>query len=152
MKDTNHRVLYRHLAHHYGFTLVELMAILVIVGILATTALIRFTPGDVNLQITKNQTMAALVFARETAMARSDGSVVITVVVSEQGVDVRSNGTSIHNLDQRYPLTFENNVSLTSEHSVLTFNALGEVEETVIRLTEKEQSVEITISGAGYAY
>jgi prepilin-type N-terminal cleavage/methylation domain-containing protein len=78
-----------------GFTLIELIAVIIIVGILATTVSIRLPPSDIILQATKSDVLAALVFARETAMARSDGGSLVQFISTENTVDVQVNSVSI---------------------------------------------------------
>lgn len=140
------------LYRQFAFTLIELMAVLVIVGILATVIIIRFTPGDIHLQLAKHQVMSAFIFARETAMARSDGSEDIRVLISETGIDVRSNNSSIDNMNQPYPLTFANDVSITSGDNIISFNALGETEADSVTVSDGDRSLTITVSGVGYVY
>jgi prepilin-type N-terminal cleavage/methylation domain-containing protein len=155
-----YRTFYRFPYSKYGkslyrqsaFTLIELVSVLVIVGILATTVLLRSNPSDIVLQSAKSDVFAALVFARETAMARSDGSAAITLTTTENTVDVRVNNVSLNNINQVYPLTFPSGIRITSANQLLEFNSLGETIEQIITLSDGERSLLITISGVGYAY
>jgi MSHA pilin protein MshC len=143
------------LYHQAAFTLIELIAVLVIVGILATTILIRVTPGDADLQTAKNDVLAGLIFARETAMARSDGASTVTfVITSTTGttIDVQVNGVSINNLNQSYPLILAGDVEITDSEQQLLFTNLGETTEQIITLEESGTSLAINVSGVGYAY
>jgi len=147
-----HRTCRENWCRQSAFTLIELVAVLVIIGILATIVLLRSNPSDIVLQTAKNDVFAALVFARETAMARSDGSSAITLMTTENTVDVRVNNVSVNNINQVYPLTFPSDISITSADQLLAFNTLGETSEQTIILSDGERSLVITISGVGYAY
>ena len=148
------------LYYQAAFTLIELVAVLVIVGILAATILIRITPSDVDLQSAKNDVMAALVFARETAMARSDGTSSVTVVITEAlvgavletSIDVRVNNSSINNIHQNYPLVLPKTVTVTPANQQILFTTLGETAAELITLEDNEIEVTINVSGVGYAY
>jgi MSHA pilin protein MshC len=139
-----------------AFTLIELIAVLVIMGILATTVLIRVTPGDGNLQAAKNDVLAGLVFARETAMARSDGESSVTFAITntttETTIDVQVNDASINNINQSYPLILSGDVIITSTVSQILFTNLGETAEQAIVLEDDDRSLTINVSGVGYAY
>jgi len=135
-----------------AFTLIELVAVLVIVGILATTVLLRSSPSDIILQSAKSNVFAALVFARETAMARSDGTAVITLITTEQSIDVRVNNASLNSITQTYPLMLPSDIRITSANQIFTFNSLGETPGKIITLSDGERSLMVTISGVGYAY
>ncbi len=148
---------YRHRSFLYlyrqtGFTLIELIAVMVITGILAVTASVRFTPTDIDLQTAKSDVIAALVFARETAMARTDGNSSVQFFATANSVDVQVNNVSIANGHESYPLTLKGTVSITSGTGTLSFNTLGETDSHTLGLTQGEFSSIITISGVGYAY
>ena len=145
------------LYYQSAFTLIELIAVLVIVGILSATILIRITPGDANIQAAKNDVLAGLIFARETAMARSDGSSVVKLIATVNSIDVQINDTSIRNINQHYPLVLPGNVTITSVEPVsgeqqLQFTHLGETVEQTIVLEDEDLSLTIIVSGVGYAH
>ena len=110
-----------------------------------------------NIQTAKNDLLAGLIFARETAMARSDGSSVVKFIATETSIDVQVNDTSIRNINQSYPLTLSDDVTITSIDSIsgeqqLQFTHLGETIEQTILLEDEDLSLTISVSGVGYAY
>ncbi len=144
--------LYIYRLKQSGFSLIELMAVMVITGILSATAFVKFSPSDIDLQTAKSDLLAALVYARETAMARSDGLSNISVVLSSSSIDVRINNASVDSVSQQYPLSLKSSVSITGGTGTLSFNRLGETSEHSITLTQGASSDVVTISGVGYAY
>ena len=135
-----------------GFTLVELIAVMIITGVLATTASVKFSPTDIDIQAAKADVLGALVFARETAMARSDGSSIITFIATSSTIDVRANNVSIVGSTLSYPITLKSNVSLSAGVGTLTFNSLGETSSHAFVLSQGNFTESVTVSGVGYAY
>ncbi len=135
-----------------GFTLVELLAVMIIVGILAATVSVRFSPSDIDLQAAKSDVLAALIFARETAMARTDGNSSIQFIATSTTVDVRINNTSISSGHETYPLTLKDGVTISAGAGTVSFNTLGETASHSFTLEQDAFSSTVTISGVGYAY
>lgn len=135
-----------------AFTLIELIAVLVIVGVLSTTVLIRFSPSDLALQTERSHLISALVFARETAMARSDNNSIVMLLATENSIDVQVNGVSVNNFDQAYPLSFSDGVTLSSGDVNVLFTGLGETDAQTMTLSKGGQSVVVAVTGVGYAY
>jgi prepilin-type N-terminal cleavage/methylation domain-containing protein len=141
--------------HNYsqaGFSLVELIAVMIIVGVLATTASVKFSPSDIDLQAAKADVLAALIFSREIAMARSDGSSAVTFITTSSSIDVRVNNASIASASHSYPVTLKDSVTITAGVGTLSFNRLGESNPHSLTLSQDGFTDAITISGVGYAY
>ena len=135
-----------------GFTLVEMIAVMMITSILAVTLSVRFSATDIDLQSAKSDVLAALIFARETAMARSDGNSAITVVIATNSIDVQVNGESFSSPFQSYPLTFPPAITVDNGIGILSFSTIGETETYSIHLVQDEFLEIINVSGVGYAY
>lgn len=136
-------------AREAGFTLIELIAVMVIVGIIAVTASARFASTDLaRLQASRDDLVAALFFAQQTAMARDN----IVVTVSTGGVDVMENGSSITLHQDAYPLTFA--AGVTAEPAVsFSYDKLGRTTSASITLTADDGSfATVTVDGSGYAH
>src|SRR5690606_12050330 len=92
-----------------GFTLIELIAVMILVGILSVV--LMSCMGGVNtagVQAGRDSLIAAFFFAQQTAMARAAADNPIEIVVNNNDIDVRENGSSLVG----YPLALSGNVSL----------------------------------------
>ncbi|MDO3388173.1 type II secretion system protein [Gilvimarinus sp. SDUM040013] len=128
-----------------GFTLIELIAIIVILGVIGTTASSRFTDGEIaSVQASRDDLVAALFFAQQLAMARDN----IQVTVAATSVNVTENGTALS--DSGYPLNFASGV--TASAAAFNYDKLGRTNPTAITLTSDGTSATVNVSGSGYAY
>lgn len=142
---------------HRGFTLVELITILVIVGVLAATVSSRFMPNALlQMQAGRDQLVSALTIAQQIAMAQSNG---VQLFTSGSTIDIRvdSNGDgafganeSITYAGTRYPLLITGGVSFSA--AVVTFDRRGYTLPNSITAVKGDHSVDVTITGTGYAY
>ncbi|WP_049723797.1 type II secretion system protein [Gilvimarinus polysaccharolyticus] len=135
-----------------GFTLIELIAVIVILGVIGITVGSRFTDSAVaSVQTSRDDLVAALFFAQQKAMAQSG----ITLVINANSVNVLKNGSSIRLHQDAYPLTFVNGVSVSPSQSY-TYNKLGQITNlaATAQLTVQKAgaSAVVTIEPSGYAY
>ena len=136
------------LAGNRGFSLIELIAVMVIVGIIAVTASARFASTDLaRLQASRDDLVAALFFAQQIALARSSDTNPITVTVSSGGVSVTENGTPIG----VHQVTFPAGVIATTTPN-FSYDKLGRTTGASITLTAGGNNATVTVSGSGYAY
>ena len=133
-----------------GFTLIELIAVIVILGIISASISSRFANTDVfEIQASRDDTVAALLFAQQVAMARDSASNPIRFVSSGNSITVQENGTNLTNGSLQYPFNLPSGISLDSV--TLNYDKLGRTSATGLTLSKGSNSVEIEISGSGYA-
>ena len=133
-----------------GFSLIELVTIIVVLGALAFFALPRLRTSDASLLTSRDAIVAALAHAQQAAMARDSASNPITVVVSANSVDVQENGASIDLPNVNYPINFPNGINITAGIGTLTYDKLGRTGATVIALNNGGAT--ITVEASGYAH
>jgi len=134
----------------HGFSLIELITVLVIVAVLSFAVLPRLRISDSSLLTSRDKVVAALAHAQQIAMARDSVSNPITFVITSSSVDVRENGSSVDLPGVDYPLLFANGVTATSGTGTLNYDKLGRTTATVISLNNAQ--VTITVEGSGYAH
>ena len=137
---------------HSGFTLIELIAIIVILGVIGITISSRLPDGDIAaVQSSRDDLVAALFFAQQKAMAQSD----ISLQINTGSVTVARGGNDITIHQDAYPQLFASGVTASNSLS-FNYNKLG----AIVGLTEPEQvtlqkggtSATVTIEPSGYAY
>ena len=134
-----------------GFTLIELITVMIIVSIMAVTLFSRIgSVNSANLQAGRDDLIAALFFAQQTAMARSN----IQLIITASTVSVNENGTPIKVHAQGYPLNFPSGITATP--LVLTYDKLGRTgsaaANTIVLSATGGLSASITLEASGYAY
>lgn len=145
------------LTQHSGFSLVELIAVLVIVGILAAVVSSRVIPHTtLQIQAGRDLLVAALFSAQQKAMAQLAP---VRLITSGNTIDIRmdANGDgnfasseSIHFAGTRYPLSLPGGVSLSAHQ--LNYSHLGHTSATSIQISKKSTTINVTVTGTGYAY
>lgn len=133
-----------------GFTLIELVTIIVILGALAFFAMPRLRVSDSSLLTSRDAMIAALSHAQQIAMARDSASNPVTLVVTASSIDVQESGTVVVSPGADYPLTFPSGISVTSGLGTLDYDKLGRTSATVISLNGGKASV--SVEESGYAY
>ncbi len=133
-----------------GFSLIELVTIIVVLGALAFFALPRLRPSDAGLLTSRDTIVAAFAHAQQIAMARDSATNPITVVVNANTIDVQENGTSVDLPNVDYPLSFANGISATSGTGTISYDKLGRTSATTIQLNSGGAS--ISIEASGYAH
>ncbi|MFL0802101.1 MAG: type II secretion system GspH family protein [Agarilytica sp.] len=132
---------------HLGFTLIELVAVLVLIGILGTTITTAVMPSDTfQMQSSRDQVVTAFFSAQQRAMAQT--SPVSLVLSSPNTVDVRQSGASIRVGGVQYPITLLPNQTLSA--STIAFDRLGRTSAVDLTLSQNGDSVTISVSSTGY--
>lgn len=139
-----------------GFTLVELIAVLVILGVVSVAVAGRFMSPDLYaLQAARDRTLLCIQSAQQLAMTQARS---VRVILSGTTLDVRkdanndgvfANGESVVLGAVTYPVTLGQGVSVSA--STLNFNSLGEVPATTITLTQQARTRTVTVSATGFA-
>lgn len=140
-----------------GFSLIELVAVMVIVSVLAVVAVVRIMPSAVHeIQAAKDQLASALAYAQQRALYTPN---TVRVILSGNQIDIREdlNSDSSYSEAERirhgavqYPLNLVNQVQLTPH--IIDYDTLGEIASPVsVTLSKGSRSVTLAISLSGYA-
>jgi MSHA pilin protein MshC len=135
------RMLDRQQRHQSGFTLVELITVMVIVGIMAATVLPRFfTVSDFEDRGSADQVKSMLRFAQKTAIAQHRNiSVSISTAATPNCTTTLAGAT----------LTCQ--VKSTVATNIVTFNALGQNTPTTGSITVGGMAIKIEAE-TGYVH
>lgn len=133
-----------------GYSLVELIAVILLVSILSAVALSRSDNGVFRLQAARDDVIAGLFYAQQIAIARGDAST-IQFVSGGSSVTVRENGADLTGA-VGYPLSLPAGMSL-SPTATLSYDKLGRTATTTFTLTDTSgNSATITVEATGYAH
>ncbi len=140
-----------------GFTLVELIAVMVVVGVIAAVATSRLVPHTtLQLQAGRDLLTTALFLAQQKAMSQLAP---VRVIVSGNIIDVRMDANrdgnftaaeSITIAGTRYPLQVDGGILFGT--TSLNYDGLGHTTPVVIAVSKSGQSVNVTVTATGYAY
>jgi MSHA pilin protein MshC len=144
-------------AHLRGFTLVELVAVLVIIGILASVVGSRsMSFSTLSLMGGRDLAVSALFSAQQKAMVQADAVRLITQGSSiDIRVDANADGTfaaseSIRCNGVLYPIVAPGGISFSSQ--IFAFDHLGHTTAGTISVSKGSNSVSVTVTAVGYAY
>jgi MSHA pilin protein MshC len=139
-----------------GFTLVELIAVMVIAGILAVAAVGRMMSPNVHaLQSARDQTLLCIHSAQQLAMSQQKS---VRVLLGGTSLDVRkdANSNGVFASDEsvllgaiQFPVALTQGVTVAN--STLDFNSLGETTASTITLSLQSRSLSINVSATGFA-
>ena len=119
------------LRNNKGFTLVEIISVILVVGILSAVAIPLFDTAPISVSMAGNTVQADIQYVQELAMAR-DQNVSITFTQFSTTYDVPADPNGVFPLETR---NFPDGVQVVSATTTITFNSFGEksgLEEIVL--------------------
>ena len=137
-----------------GFTLVELIAVIVILSVLSLSLGSRFDSASSSLRTSRDDIIAALFYAQQLALARASATNPVELVMSADQISVREGGIDISMGVITFPLQLPQGITLSGVSLPLTlvYDKLGRTAETMVALNSvKGGSTTIRISASGYA-
>lgn len=142
-------------SNHRGFSLVELVAILVIVGVLAVTAASKFgQAASQEVMTRRDDLIAAVSLAQQLSMVRTND---VRLSVNGSQIDVQENSgsfTSVRMGNVQYPLDISP-VVVNGGPYIIEFDRLGRVVSPAAPLNLVVQrgtaSKTVTISPSGFS-
>jgi len=134
-----------------GFTLIELIAVIVILSILAVVSASRFSEGSAGVQASRDDVIAALFYAQQIAMARDSAINPIQLRTTSTSVSVTENGAPLLHAGVQYPQVLGSGVTLSATVTPLDFDKLGRTAASSFTLSKGGVSATVTVSDSGYA-
>lgn len=150
-----------------GFTLIELIMVIILLGVLSAFAMSRFSSGQsYSSVIVKNQLLAALRLSQQTALSRSSSgvSVVLTLTSSAGNWSFVTSGGGGRDFESKIEIGTENirfGTNFTAACSTLSalpltvsFDGDGNrLPQSNLRMCiDSVSAYELCISASGYAY
>ena len=135
-----------------GFTLVELISVIVIVSIFFIIIALRFPNSNTQMMLVKGQILSSLRHARQIALSRARTDSSVSLVLSSDVIDLREGSNSVIFPDDAYPIALPAGITLEQGEGTYTFDRLGNTSANTIRLSDGENFVDIVLSKGGYAY
>lgn len=154
----------RHRVEQRGFTLVELIAVLVIVGVIGITVTQKLLPSSTyQMQGSRDTIVSAFLSAQQLAMNRSNNVQILFCngcINSNPSIDIRrdSNGDGVFASSESvtvggttYPVDLLGNQSLTETNFIFDGRGYPGSEGTVT-LQQDGYSVDVQVTATGYAF
>lgn len=136
-----------------GFTLIELIAVILVVSVLAIGISYRFDAGtSARVQTGRDDIIAALFFAQQTAMARSSSTNTVAVAITGSTITVTENGIPLRIHSAAYPLSMPAGVSISAAPTTFSYDKLGKTTQGTIIVSHGGVSTTITVEASGYAH
>ena len=133
-----------------GFSLLELIAVLMIVSIVLVVSYPYFKNEDLRLNQTAEQVFAAILHARQLAMARGTADHQISLIFTRDSINILENNLPITQSGQQYPLILQEGIRMTTPGNRLNFDYQGNTQAQTVVLTEAGQSITLSINQVGY--
>ncbi|SMF34639.1 MSHA pilin protein MshC [Alteromonadaceae bacterium Bs31] len=139
-----------------GFTLVELIAVLLIVGVLAVSTLSAFGPAtsSMQLQSSRDSIVAAFQSAQQMALTRRN---TVQILTSSSELDLRydadgdgvfSAGESVQFGGVSYPIQLVSGQTLST--ATFNYNRLGHTAASTLQLSQNGKVIPIVVDDSGY--
>jgi prepilin-type N-terminal cleavage/methylation domain-containing protein len=112
----------RFLKNNSGFTMIEIISVVLVIGILSAVALPFFDRSPITVAMAGNTVQADIQYVQELAMTR-DQDVSITFIKNSTSYDVPADPNGVYPLETR---TFPQGVTIVSATTTITFNSFGE--------------------------
>lgn len=142
--------------NHQGFTLIELITVLVLMSVLGAYALPRMTDTGVQqVQTGRDDIVAALFSAQQLAMVRSS-DIQLSTTATQVDIRLDTNGNGIFLPAEsvmvggvQYPVTLP--FGVTVDVATFDFDRLGRTAASTLTVAKGSASAIITVSSSGYA-
>jgi len=142
---------HRQIFHHAGFTVIEMLVTVALIGILAGVATPSFLSMMDNMALKKSQDTVLVALKKAKRIARSQGTiVVVTISNTPANININPSNAAPKNHTLSENISFEND-------TVITFSSVGTVTppagEAMFRIKTKSSAtnnaryVDITASG-----
>ena len=141
----------KNLLNQRGFTLIELVSIIVISSVLFSLSFFHIRTPSMTLFTAKEELLDAIIFARTYALTHSLGDKELRITLKENVLDIQLNNESLSSLTKNYPIAINSKVIITPQES-LYFSEDGETHSKTLFLAIDNTSISVTIEETGYAY
>lgn len=131
-----------------GFTLIELISIIIVLAVIAVALGSRFSDtGAAQLQASRDDIVAALLLAQQTAMARDSASNPVSVIAAATSVTVSDGGNTLS-----ASVSLPSSMSLSGDLGTHAYDKLGRTNAYSLNLSGAgSNSATIDVEGSGYA-
>jgi len=135
---------------HKGFSLIELLAIITIMGVLSVLVIPRLSFTQPDLFQSRVHLVQALNTARHTALFSSTRADRVQLSLSNNTISIRKNMVDINRSGVHYSNILLGNVRHEPQSILLSFNNLGETQAKKISLFLGDQREDIVIHSTGF--
>lgn len=147
-----HSVMYR---CSRGFTLIELIAVIIVLAVISVTAIPRFSNAGASALAGRDDLIAALFYAQQIAMARSRSSADPSL---NNPIQLQVSGGNLVQVTEgsgatvRYSVNMPEGVTL-SPNTNRSFSKLGATTETTFTVIASDgSSAQVVLEASGYAH
>lgn len=144
-----------------GFTLLELLAVIIISGVIFTIVYPRFTQSNTALLQTHNSILWMLRKSRQTAMSHGQNMQQVLIDIDKKSMISYLVSPSLKYKKELSKISLPNSIIILKGRGEIKFNALGEInginkaniEITLADITQpKKSNHTIILTDGGYAY